>query len=156
MFSSGGTPLIEGQPLLQPDLAATLTQLRVAGVGDFYTGALAQRIEQASPLAGGPIALSDLRAALPRLAPAIVLPYRNDKVAFLPPPADGGLAAAAGFMVLQHDPNALGVGRRRARWRSRRAGGRAGVDAAGAAHRLRPAGGAVAAAARLHQLRHAG
>lgn len=108
VFSQGGAPLAEGQQLLQPDLGATLALLRVSGVGDLYTGSLAQRIQQASPLAGGPIALTDLRAALPRLAPAIVLPDRNDKVAFLPPPADGGLAAAAAFMVLQHDPSALG------------------------------------------------
>ena len=108
VFSRDGQPLAEGQQLLQPDLAATLTQIRSAGVGGFYTGSMAQGIERASPLAGGPIALSDLRGALPQLAPAIVLPDHNDKVAFLPPPADGGLAAAAEFMVLQHDPAAFG------------------------------------------------
>jgi gamma-glutamyltranspeptidase / glutathione hydrolase len=123
VFAQAGAPLTEGQQLLQPDLGSTLAQLRVAGVGDFYTGALARRIEQASPLAGGPIALSDLRGALPVLAPAIVLPYRNDKVAFLPPPADGGLAAAAGFMTLQRDPSAIGLATARAlavaaRWRA--------------------------------------
>jgi gamma-glutamyltranspeptidase/glutathione hydrolase len=122
VFSQGGTPLAEGQTLLQPDLGATLAQIRVSGVGDFYTGALARRIVQASPLAGGPIALADLNGALPRLAPAIVLPYRRDKVAFLPPPADGGLAAAAAFTVLQRDPAALGTAAARAlavaaRWR---------------------------------------
>ncbi len=122
VFSQNGAPLTEGQQLLQPDLGATLAQLRVSGVGDLYTGALARRVEQASPLAGGPIALSDLRAALPRLAPAIVVPYRHDSVAFLPPPADGGLAAAAGFTVLARDPNAIGVASSRAlavaaRWR---------------------------------------
>jgi gamma-glutamyltranspeptidase / glutathione hydrolase len=123
IFSQAGRPLSEGQQLLQPDLGSTLAQIRVAGVGDLYTGALARRVEQASPLAGGPIALSDLRGALPVLAPAIVLPYRNDKVAFLPPPADGGLAAAAGFMTLQQDPSATGVAAARAiavaaRWRA--------------------------------------
>jgi gamma-glutamyltranspeptidase/glutathione hydrolase len=130
VFSQGGAPITEGQQLLQPDLGATLAQIRVAGVGDFYTGALARRVEQASPLAGGPLALSDLRGALPRLAPAIVLPDRNDKVAFLPPPADGGLAAAAGFMTLQRDPSALGNAAARAlavaaRWRA------GGADAQG-------------------------
>jgi gamma-glutamyltranspeptidase / glutathione hydrolase len=122
VFARGGQPLTEGQQLLQPDLGATLSLIRVAGVGDLYTGALAQRIEQASPLAGGPIALADLRGALPRTAAAVVLPNRNDKVAFLPPPADGGLGAAAAFMVLQHDPNAVGQATSRAqavvaRWR---------------------------------------
>ncbi len=122
VFSHDGTPLTEGQTLIQPDLAATLTRIRVSGVGDFYTGALARRISDASPLAGGPITVADLRGALPQLAPAIVLPNRNDKVAFLPPPADGGLAAAAAFSVLRHDPSALGSAAARAlavaaRWR---------------------------------------
>ncbi|MEJ0017159.1 MAG: gamma-glutamyltransferase [Acetobacteraceae bacterium] len=122
VFSQNGAPLREGQTLLQPDLGATLSQIRVSGVGDFYTGALARRIVQASPLAGGPLALADLNGALPRLAPAIVLANRRDRVAFLPPPADGGLSAAAAFTLLQRDPNALGAASARslavaARWR---------------------------------------
>ncbi len=71
VFSQGGVPLAEGQTLLQPDLGATLASIRVSGVGDLYTGALARRIVQASPLAGGPLALADLNGALPRTAPAI-------------------------------------------------------------------------------------
>ena len=122
VFSQNGTPLTEGQPLVQPDLGATLAQIRVSGVGDLYTGALARRIVQASPLAGGPIALADLNGALPRLAPALVVPYRRDRVAFLPPPADGGLAAASAFSLLAQDPSALGAANARAlavaaRWR---------------------------------------
>jgi gamma-glutamyltranspeptidase/glutathione hydrolase len=122
VFSQGGTPLAEGQTLLQPDLGATLAQIRVSGVGDFYTGALARRIVQASPLAGGPLTLAELNGALPKLAPAVVVPYRRDKVAFLPPPADGGLAAAAAFSTLERDPSALGSAAARAlavaaRWR---------------------------------------
>jgi gamma-glutamyltranspeptidase/glutathione hydrolase len=128
VFSKDGAPIVEGQQLLQSDLGATLAQIRVSGVGDFYTGALARRIEQASPLAGGPIALADLRGALPRMVPAIVLSDRNDKVAFLPPPADGGVAAAAGFMTLQRNASAYTEAAARAlavsaRWRA------GGVDA---------------------------
>jgi gamma-glutamyltranspeptidase/glutathione hydrolase len=122
VFSRGGVPLTDGQQLLQPELGATLAQIRVAGVGDFHLGTLARRLVQGSAAAGGPISLADLRDALPRFEPAIVLPNRNDKVAFLPPPADGGLAAAAGFMTLQHDPSAFGSAAARAlavaaRWR---------------------------------------
>ncbi len=124
VFAPNGTPLAEGQTLSQPDLASTLTQIRTQGVGDLYTGVLARRIEQAAPAAGaGQITVTDLRGALPSFAQAIVLPYRNDKVAFLPPPADGGLAAAAAFSVLQSDPSALGAAAARAlavaaRWRA--------------------------------------
>jgi gamma-glutamyltranspeptidase/glutathione hydrolase len=99
VFSQDGVPLIEGQTLRQPDLGGTLAQLRVVGVGDMYQGALARRIAQASTEIGGPLQLSDLRGALPKLAPPLVSNYRNDKVAFLPPPADGGLAAEAAFDV---------------------------------------------------------
>ena len=105
VFSQDGVPLTEGQILRQPDLGGTLAQLRVAGVGDMYQGALAQRIARASVDAGGPIALADLRAALPKLAPPLVRPFQADKVAFLPPPADGGLAAEAAFDVLADNPN---------------------------------------------------
>ncbi len=114
VFAPGGQPLTEGQRLIQPDLAATLSQLRVGGVGDLYQGTLARRLDQQSPLAGGPVTLADLRAALPRTAPAITLDSGHDKVSFLPPPADGGLAAAAGYLVLQGNPAALDAASARA------------------------------------------
>jgi gamma-glutamyltranspeptidase/glutathione hydrolase len=123
VFSRDGVPLAEGQQLVQPDLGVTLAQIRTAGVGDLYQGSLARRIEQVSTLIGGPLALADLRGALPKLAPPIVLSDRNDQIAFLPPPADGGLAAAAAFKVLQENPKNLAGAARRAlataaRWRA--------------------------------------
>ncbi|MDR3530147.1 MAG: gamma-glutamyltransferase [Rhodopila sp.] len=107
IFSSDGVPLTEGQMLRQPDLGSTLAQIRTIGVGDMYQGVLARRIEQASAVIGGPIQLSDLRSALPKLAPLLVRTLGNDNVGFLPPPADGGLAAAAAFDVLANNPNDL-------------------------------------------------
>jgi gamma-glutamyltranspeptidase/glutathione hydrolase len=103
IFSQNGVPLTEGQTLRQPDLGSTLSQLRVAGVGDMYQGALARRIEQASAQIGGPLQFADLRGALPKLAGPLVRSFRGDKIAFLPPPADGGLAAAAAFDVLANN-----------------------------------------------------
>ena len=111
-------PLTKGQTLRQPDLGGTLARLRVAGVGDMYQGALAQRIVRASVDTGGPIALTDLRGALPKLAPPLVRAFRNDKVAFLPPPADGGLAAEAAFDVLADSPNDIAGADRALPWRS--------------------------------------
>ena len=122
VFSRNGVPLREGGPLVQLDLAATLSVLRVSGVGDLYQGVLARRLEQQSPLVGGPLSLGDLRGGLPTLAPALIVPWRSDKVAFLPAPADGGLAAAAAFETLQQRPNDFGAATARAlavaaRWR---------------------------------------
>lgn len=123
IFGHGGVPLTEGQQLLQPALAATLAQICTVGVGDFYQGALARRVADGSAAAGGPLTLAELRDALPQLATPLSLPYGDDKLALLPPPADGGLAAAAAFQVLAHNPTALAAAQARAeavvgRWRA--------------------------------------
>ncbi len=104
VFLRSGVPLAEGQTLTQPELSATISQMRVNGIGDLYQGGLARRVEVASARIGGPLSLADLRTALPRVTTPLVVPYRNDLVAFLPPPADGGLAAAAAFKTLQQTP----------------------------------------------------
>jgi gamma-glutamyltranspeptidase/glutathione hydrolase len=114
VFSQNGVPLTEGQILRQPDLGSTLAQIRVAGVGDMYMGTLARRIEQVSALAGGPIGLGDLRGSLPKLGAPLIVPFHNDKVAFLPPPADGGLAAEAAFAVLANNPDSIAAAEARA------------------------------------------
>ena len=100
VFLPGGKPLAEGAQLIQPALGATLAQLRVAGIGDLYQGILARRVERSSRLAGGPISLTDLRDALPTLAATLDIAVGPDRVSFLPPPADGGLAALGAFQVL--------------------------------------------------------
>jgi len=123
IFGPRGTVLAEGAQLIQPDLGSTLAQLRTAGVGDLYQGALARRFVDGSRVAGGVLTMDELRGALPKVAAPIILTERNDKVAFLPPPADGGLAAAAAFQVLQRNPQDFAAAQARAiavasRWRS--------------------------------------
>ncbi len=130
VFSHDGSPLAEGDKMVQPDLGSTLAQLRVAGVGDLYQGALAHRLAEAAPAAGAAISIDDLRTALPSTEPPISVRYRRDTLAFLPPPTDGGVAAAAAFKVLQDDPSALD---------------RAGARAVAVAARWRAAGGDPAA-----------
>ena len=122
VFAPGGKPLAEGDRLVQPDLGATLSQIRISGVGDLYQGALARRLQVASELAGGPLTLAEMRAAVPKAAVPLSLPAGNDLVAFLPPPADGGLAAAAAFQVLYRNPGDVAGAEARAvgaaaRWR---------------------------------------
>jgi len=98
-----GSVIPVGDRMLNPALAATLTALRVAGVGDLHLGALARRVEEASGQIGaGTISVAELRAALPEvIRPVFVNARGADRIAFLPPPADGGLAAAAAFQALQ-------------------------------------------------------
>ena len=124
IFGRDGQSLQEGGTLIQSDLGATLGQLRASGVGDLYQGGLARRLEEVAPRAGAAITLADLRGALPRTAVPLTLREGNDAIAFLPPPADGGLAAAAAFRVLQADPAAAADAEARAiavaaAWRTR-------------------------------------
>jgi gamma-glutamyltranspeptidase/glutathione hydrolase len=103
VFGYAGAPLAEGQEMRQPELASTLAQMRVAGVGDLYQGVLAHRIDQVSPAAGVPIGFADLRVALPSLATPVAVPFGDDRVEF--PPTDGGVGAAAALMALKNQPS---------------------------------------------------
>ena len=107
VFAPGGTTLGEGSLLVQPELGATLASLRVDGVGGLYQGVLAQRFVTGARAAGGGVALSDLRGALPKTIDPIVMSSGRDRVAFLPPPADGGVAAAAAYALLLDKPSEL-------------------------------------------------
>ncbi len=98
VFAPNGQPLGEGARLVQSDLGATLNQLAVVGVGDLYTGLMSKRFEEASRLAGGPVSATDLRRSAPVLANPIIIRTGADQAAFLPPPADGGLGAAAAYL----------------------------------------------------------
>ncbi|MGH7079466.1 MAG: gamma-glutamyltransferase [Acetobacteraceae bacterium] len=118
-----GTPLTAGEGLFQPDLANTLSELRMNGLSDFYQGPLARRMALAATTAGGGLTAADFARAVPSIANPIELRAGINRVAFLPPPADGGLAAAAAFGDLWHNPNDLAAAAERAlaaaaRWRA--------------------------------------
>ena len=114
VFAPGGTPVAEGGAVVQPALATTLAHLRLSGVGDMYLGELARRLVIASRDAGGPISTAALRRSMPGLARPLLLPAGADQVAFLPPPADGGLGAAAAFAMLQSQPGDVAAASARA------------------------------------------
>lgn len=102
--NAAGGPLAVGQTMVQPDLANTLDILRTKGVTDLYQGDLAQSLVDGSTQAGGPISLDDLAHAVPHEEMPLAVHDGGNVLTFLPPPADGGLAAVAAFEQLRHDP----------------------------------------------------
>ncbi|MGH7066663.1 MAG: gamma-glutamyltransferase, partial [Acetobacteraceae bacterium] len=82
-----GMPLETGEILVQPDLANTLSELRLNGLNDFYQGPLARRIALAATAAGGGLTAADFAHAVPSLANPIELRAGINRVAFLPAPA---------------------------------------------------------------------
>jgi gamma-glutamyltranspeptidase/glutathione hydrolase len=110
-----GGVLQRGETLMQPLLATTLSQLRLSGVGDLHQGLLARRLEEASRAIGGNLTVDELRSrdALPSLAaPIVVQASGRDQVAFLPLPADGGLAGAASYLALKDGQSLEAAGAR--------------------------------------------
>jgi len=105
-YGPSGQVLGEGDKLIQPELAATLAQLRVSGVGDLYQGALARRLVQASADAGGGITLQALSGAIPGMAAPLTMALPGGDVVSLPPgPVDGGAATLAALKALINSPN---------------------------------------------------
>ena len=114
VFAPRGTLLSEGVTMIQPDLATTLSHLRLSGVGDLYQGYLAEQFAAASAQAGGGLTAADMRAALPKTLVPIEVSAGRDTVAFLPLPADGGIAAAAAFETLEANRGATQAANERA------------------------------------------
>lgn len=141
LYFRNGQPVAEGTAIIQAELAATLGQLRSAGVGDFYQGAFARRLADGSQSVGANISLDDLRGGLPKQgAPVLVASrFNGDQVAFTT--GAGGTAAAAMFQTLARDPQAALAG-----------DGGMGLPASTSAVTLDNAGNAVACAFSMNNL----
>jgi gamma-glutamyltranspeptidase/glutathione hydrolase len=78
----GGGVLQLGDRMTQPDLSATLAQLRAAplGIGDLYQGNLAERLVEGSIISGGGLTEAELRATRIRVGSAARSAVASDLV----------------------------------------------------------------------------
>lgn len=83
-FVSGGTPMAEGNRLVQPELRRTLELLAEEGPDAFYTGPIAEEIAAATA-----ITLDDLAGYETLSGPALVGSYQGYAVASAPAPFSG-------------------------------------------------------------------
>lgn len=97
-----GHVLVADDVLVQTRLAGALERLRSAGVGDLYTGALAQTFVEGAQAAGGGLSTTDLRSDVPVAEPPLTVHANGVDISFLPPPADGGLGMAASYLAGGH------------------------------------------------------
>jgi gamma-glutamyltranspeptidase / glutathione hydrolase len=90
LFAPGGQPLLAGQRLVQPLLAATLQQIADGGAQAFYEGGFAASLAAAVQARGGLITAQDLRDySVTRTAP-LCAEWRGYTVLSAPPPMGGG------------------------------------------------------------------
>ena len=92
---AGGGVLKLGDRITQPDLSATLAQLRASalGIGDLYQGSLAERLVEGSVMSGGGLTDAELRATRIRAGGATRNALGSDLV-LLSTDASPGMAGA--------------------------------------------------------------
>ena len=103
-FHPDGSPIREGELLVQKDLASTLGNLAEQGADWFYQGPFAQSCENYLKSIGGILTAEDFRLYQPKLRTPIRTKYRSYEVIGFPPPSSGGIHIAQMLMMLEPYP----------------------------------------------------
>lgn len=99
-FGRGGRALRQGELLVQPDLAHTLTRIAEHGDAGFYQGETA-RLLAAAMGSRGLITEQDLRDYRAVFRDPLSFDYRGYRVDVMPPPSAGGVAVVQMLLALQ-------------------------------------------------------
>ncbi|GAA3844900.1 gamma-glutamyltransferase [[Pseudomonas] carboxydohydrogena] len=96
-----GTPLREGDKLIQPDLANTLQAIADHGTDGFYDGPVAQKLASAIQAAGGIVTRDDLKAYRPVWREPVRGSYRGYDIVSMPLPSSGGTVLIETLNILE-------------------------------------------------------
>jgi gamma-glutamyltranspeptidase / glutathione hydrolase len=99
-----GTPLREGDTLIQTDLAATLSAIAAQGPRGFYEGPVAEKLVKAIDEAGGMMTLDDLKSYQPSIRTPMRGTYRSYEIVSMPPPSSGGVVLLETLNILEGFP----------------------------------------------------
>src|SRR5947209_12148938 len=101
IFFADGRPLDPGAPLLQRDLADTLTAIAREGPAGFYRGAVADKLVAAVRAAGGIMTREDLKNYQPIERTPTSGSYRGYRIVSMPPSSSGGVALVEMLNILE-------------------------------------------------------
>jgi gamma-glutamyltranspeptidase/glutathione hydrolase len=102
LFSrADGTPLGEGDKLVQADLAATLGAIAEQGPRGFYEGPVADKLAKAIHDAGGTMTTDDLKAYQPVIRTPVRGTYRGYDIVSMPLPSSGGIVLLETLNILE-------------------------------------------------------
>jgi gamma-glutamyltranspeptidase/glutathione hydrolase len=96
-----GTPLHEGDRLVQDDLATTLTAIAEQGPRGFYEGPVAEKLVSGIRNAGGIFGLEDLKSYQPVVRTPIRGSYRGLDIVSMPQPSSGGVVLLEILNILE-------------------------------------------------------
>jgi gamma-glutamyltranspeptidase/glutathione hydrolase len=101
-----GTPLQEGDRLIQADLAATLSAIAEQGSRGFYEGPVAERLAKAVRDAGGIMTVDDLKSYQAVIRSPVRGNYRGYDIVSMPLPSSGGTVLLVTLNILEGFPMA--------------------------------------------------
>jgi gamma-glutamyltranspeptidase / glutathione hydrolase len=105
LFSrADGTPLQEGDRLVQTDLAATLSAVAAEGPRGFYEGPIAEKLATAVASAGGIMTPDDLKSYSAVIRPPVHGTYRGYDIVSMPQPSSGGIVLVETLNILEGFP----------------------------------------------------
>ena len=108
LYMRDGAPKRVGDPVRNPDLAATLRIIATEGAETFFTGAIAARIVADMRANNGLLSAADLAGFRVREHTPLEITYRGRRIAVPPPPA-GGIVVVEMLRILERfDLVALG------------------------------------------------
>src|SRR6202045_4417026 len=99
-----GTPLHEGDRLVQADLAATLSAISAQGPRGFYEGPVADKLVKAIRDAGGIMTSDDLKSYQATVRAPVRGTYRGYDIVSMPQPSSGGVVLLEALNILEGLP----------------------------------------------------
>lgn len=96
-----GTPLGEGDRLVQSDLADTLASIAAQGPRGFYEGPVAEKLAKAVSDAGGIMTPADLKAYQAVIRAPVHGTYRGYDIVSMPLPSSGGVVLVETLNILE-------------------------------------------------------
>ena len=99
-----GTPLHDGDRLIQADLAATLTAIAEQGPRGFYQGPVAEKLAKAVKEAGGIMTVDDLKSYEAVIRAPVRGNYRGYDIVSMPLPSSGGTVLLESLNILEGFP----------------------------------------------------
>ncbi len=102
IFLRDGKLYEEGERLVQPELAETLSRLKEKGPREFYEGRTSQLIADDMKAHGGLMTERDLKEYDPTVRKPLTGSYRGYEIVTMPPPSSGGTALLEMLSILEH------------------------------------------------------
>ena len=104
LLRDDGTPMQEGDKLVQKDLATTLKAIAEQGPRGFYQGPVAEKLVKAIAAAGGIMTTDDLKAYQPTIRTPVHGTYRGYDIISMPLPSSGGVVLLETLNILEGFP----------------------------------------------------